>query len=303
LNSDDYYLPGAFDAVIAAVTQAESDVALVFGRGLRVGPEGQEIAPFWPRHPVFNRDALLYGVDYILQPTAFIRREAWKAVGPLDEGLRYCMDYDLWLRLSEKFKVGTITHAVAASREHRESKTFTGGVERWHEISRMIARHTGGAITPGVVLYLLQTVQDLTKNGSTAPLFGPSFQAGIESLWAKTLVPLTAFSANGDWMPTLGAARPPEADPIEWIAARIPEPRMDRMVARHDPERRADGLQRQIDELTAALRYWESQAAILFENADASARIRYMTGRINHAARRRLESVVRWLLRSDSRTG
>jgi hypothetical protein len=104
-------------------------------------------------------------------------------------------------------------------------------------------------------------------------------------------------------MPTLGAARPPEADPIEWIAARIPEPRMDRMVARHDPERRADGLQRQIDELTAALRYWESQAAILFENADASARIRYMTGRINHAARRRLESVVRWLLRSDSRTG
>ncbi len=57
----------------------------------------------------YNRDALLYGVDYILQPTAFIRREAWKTVGPLDERLRYCMDYDLWLRL------GTIAHVGIAS--------------------------------------------------------------------------------------------------------------------------------------------------------------------------------------------
>jgi GT2 family glycosyltransferase len=303
LNSDDYYLPGAFDAVVSTLGKAESDVAFVFGRGLRVGPDGREIGPFWPRTPVFNRDALLYGVDYILQPSVFVRRSAWKAVGPLDETLRYCMDYDLWLRLSEKFKVATVPHAVAASREHRESKTFTGGIERWQEIARMIARHTGGAITPGVMLYLLQTVQDLTRSGSTAPLFGPSFQAGIEALWAKTLVPLTAFSANGDWMPTEGAARPPDADPVAWIAAKIAEPHMAPVVARHDPDRRAEDLLKKIDELTAALRHWESQAAILLEQADASVRFRYMSGRLGHAARRRLDSVVRWILRSGSRTG
>jgi hypothetical protein len=62
----------------------------------------------------YIRDALLYGVDYILQPTAFIRREAWRTVGPLEERLRYCMDYDFWFRLSERFEVGTIPHVVAA---------------------------------------------------------------------------------------------------------------------------------------------------------------------------------------------
>jgi hypothetical protein len=117
------------------------------------------------------------------------------------------------------------------------------------------------------------------------------------------MAPLTVFSANGDWMPTAGAVRPPDVDPIEWIAAKLAEPQLAPVVARVDPERRVEDLARQIDELTSALRHWESQAAILLENADASARIRYMTGRITHATRRRLDSVVRWLLRGDSRTG
>jgi GT2 family glycosyltransferase len=289
LNSDDYYLPGAFDAVVSTVSKVESRVGLVFGRGLRVGPDGQDIAPFWPRDPVFNRDALLYGVDYILQPTAFIRREAWKTVGPLDERLRYCMDYDLWLRLSERFEVGTIPHVVAASREHPDSKTLSGGVERWYEISQMIARHTGGAITPGVVLYLLQTLRDLTQTGRTAALFGSSFQAASESLWRKALLPLTAFSATSDWLPTVAGARPEGADPIEWMVARIKR------------ETHEKGPAEQIDELTAALRYWEAQAAVLLERADASAKIRYLGGRIGHAVRRRMGNVVRWLRRIDDK--
>jgi hypothetical protein len=299
LNSDDYYLPGAFEALVSTVTKVDGDVGLIFGRGLRVGPEGQHIGPFWPRHPVFNRDALLYGVDYILQPAAFIRRDAWKAVGPLDEHLRYCMDYDLWLRLSEKFEVRTIDHAVAASREHPETKTVTGGIERWHEISRMIARHTGGAITPGVVLYLLQTLRDLSQTGRTAPLFGSSFQAGIDSLWTRTSRPLTAFSPDGDWMPTVDEVRPKDTDPVEWIVARVkhgPD------VAPYDWEGRVEELVRQIDELTAALRHWEAQAAILLSHADAAAKIRYMSNRIGHGTRRRLEGVVRWLRRANSKT-
>jgi GT2 family glycosyltransferase len=295
LNSDDYYLPGAFEAVVSTVSNVESRVGLVFGRGLRVGPEGLPIGPFWPRDPAFNRDALLYGVDYILQPTAFIRREAWKTVGPLDERLRYCMDYDLWLRLSAKFEVGTVAHTVAASREHPESKTLTGGIERWYEISQMIARHTGGAITPGVILYLLQTLRALTQSGHTAPLFGSSFQAASESLWREAFLPLTTFSANGDWLPTVDRARPEGTDPIEWMIARIKPDKPDREGAASYSETPTAELLKQIHELTAALRYWEAQAAVLLEQADASAKIRYLGGRIGHAARRRLGNVVRRL--------
>lgn len=116
-------------------------------------------------------------------------------------------------------------------------------------------------------------------------------------------MPLTAFSANGDWMPTAGAVWPPNVDPVEWIVSRLAEPQMASVVARHDPERRSEELAKQIEELTIALRHWESQASILLEKADASARIRYMASRVSYSAGRRLERVVRWLLRSDSRTG
>jgi len=49
------------------------------------------------------------------------------------------------------------------------------------------------------------------------------------------------------------------------------------------------------------LRTWESQAAVLLERADASAKIRYLGGRIGHAAKTRMGNVVRWLRRIDDK--
>ena len=74
-------------------------------------------------------------------------------------------------------------------------------------------------------------------------LLGPSFQTVSESLWRKSLLPLTAFSASSDWLPTIDRARPEGADPIEWMVARIKRETHEKEPAK------------QIDELTAAVRY------------------------------------------------
>ena len=43
-------------------------------------------------------ESLLYH-DYLGQPAVFFRRSLFATVGPLDESLHYCMDWDLFLRM------------------------------------------------------------------------------------------------------------------------------------------------------------------------------------------------------------
>ncbi len=323
LNSDDYYLPGAFEAIAGVVSGLDDSIGFVFGRGIRVAEDGNEIGMFWPRKPVFDRNALLYGADYVLQPTAFIKRALWQAAGPLDESLRYCMDYDLWLRLSAMFGVAPVDHPVAVSREHGGSKTATGGIDRWYEIHRMVCRHSGGLITPGVVLYLVETLRQITRAAPIAPVFGAAFHAHLDRLWSDALAPVSAFSRPGDWLPIESRHCPPEIDAIHWMAANLkPRARAD-ALSRHAagegklllPDDRADWL-RQIYELNEAVRYWERQAeerlrqvearheaarfwkslaTDLLRRCDTPTKLRHAGGRIAHAIKTRAAAVNRLL--------
>ena len=96
LNSDDTYLPGALHKVGEVFAQYP-DVDLVYGDYVYTDVGGQ---PLRRRH-VFasiSYESLLYH-DYLGQPAVFFRRSLFERVGPLDESLHYCMDWDLFLRM------------------------------------------------------------------------------------------------------------------------------------------------------------------------------------------------------------
>lgn len=96
LNSDDTYLPGALDEV-GRFFAGHPDIDLVYGDYVYTDAAGQ---PMRRRH-VFNSiayESLLYH-DYLGQPAVFFRRSLFGKVGPLDESLHYCMDWDLFLRM------------------------------------------------------------------------------------------------------------------------------------------------------------------------------------------------------------
>ena len=148
LNADDFYLPGAFAAFADAASASGIETALLFGEGEVLDQQHQR-RKFWPHPACFDRNALLYGLDYIVQPATFFRRSALDAVGPLRRDYHYCMDYDLWLRISFKFGVKVIDHPIAVSREHAATKTAGGGFRRWLEIQTMIASHANVPADPG----------------------------------------------------------------------------------------------------------------------------------------------------------
>lgn len=157
LNSDDYYWGDCLWTVGKAYARHPGH-GLYFGNGLRYDQRAGVYIPFNTRHVAMDREALSYGADFILQPSTFFLRRAWQEVGGLDEQLRFCMDWDIFIRIAARYPCVLINEFLGVSREYEETKTRSGKMERVFEIIRMVRRHTHRELTPGGLLYLLETV-------------------------------------------------------------------------------------------------------------------------------------------------
>ena len=120
LNSDDTYMPGAL-AAVGGFFASHPDVDLVYGDYLYTDAEGN---PMRRRHvfDTISYESLLYH-DYLGQPAVFFRRSLLEKVGPLDESLHYCMDWDLFLRMWRVCRPRHLPRVLATYRLDRAAKS------------------------------------------------------------------------------------------------------------------------------------------------------------------------------------
>lgn len=145
LNSDDLYLPGALQTVAEHfATHPECDV--VYGGASYVDTAGHYVAAY----PTGNPEDLRFGC-FVCQPAVFLRRRVFETIGGLDESLRYCMDYDWWLRIGRRFRMYRIAEELAAYRLHPHSKSVAEQLEARREAVEVTRRQLGA--TPLTVLY------------------------------------------------------------------------------------------------------------------------------------------------------
>jgi glycosyltransferase involved in cell wall biosynthesis len=156
LNSDDVYEPGAIRAAVEYFKKHD-DVALLYGEGDIIDEHGKKLRRFGATQP-FDLWTLIYIWDYIMQPTTFFKREALQEVGYLDENLNWCMDWDLWIKIAKRFKVGYMDRVLASSREYADTKTSTGGWKRFREIVAVMRKHGRMKYPPGYFLYGTSTM-------------------------------------------------------------------------------------------------------------------------------------------------
>ncbi len=175
LNADDVLAP---DAVEHAVREFERspETGLIYGRGTILDKDGAETGPFAGIEP-FNLWRLLHTLDYVLQPAAFFRRDAYEASGGLDRGLHWAMDWDLWLKLAGVAEVRFLDRVLAGSREWGATKTATGGWRRIRELGSLAKRHAGRSWTPGVRLYALDTLRQ--KLRAALPALSGAVDSGV----------------------------------------------------------------------------------------------------------------------------
>ena len=96
LNSDDVWEAGAVRAACDFL-DAHPEVDVVYGDARYVDADDRPVEPYHTEPWDLGR---FLDACYIAQPAAFFRRRVVDRHGGLDERLRYCLDYEYWLRLA-----------------------------------------------------------------------------------------------------------------------------------------------------------------------------------------------------------
>lgn len=141
LNSDDFYLPGAL-LEIGRAFAGDREASLIYGLTRRVDADGR---PMGTVGSAFSWRKMLYSHQVIPQPSAFFRRAAVEAAGPLDESLHYSMDYDFLLRLAREGPVRMIPRPLAGATIHADAKTTRDRGAANAETHRVRLRYARGA--------------------------------------------------------------------------------------------------------------------------------------------------------------
>lgn len=110
-DADDVSDPARLERQLA-VLEADPGIAVVGCRMREVDGAGRELAPRTTFAAGDVRDVLMR-FNPIPNTAAAFRRDAALAVGGYDARYRYATEYDLWLRLAERWRVVTIDEVLA----------------------------------------------------------------------------------------------------------------------------------------------------------------------------------------------
>ena len=155
LNADDVLLPGALRKVRDFINRVER-VDWIAGNQLLIDDAGKvlkcSVGNGW--HDWLYRHA----VPHVYGPSSFFRRELLEHVGGLDVSLKYCMDWDLWIKFMKSgARFERIDEYLWAQRQWLGSKTQRKMSEQedalfWGEINEMLERNSVAATRTGTLM-------------------------------------------------------------------------------------------------------------------------------------------------------
>ena len=144
LNADDLLLPGALKRVLDRINKIDG-IEWIVGNQLLIDDAGNvlkcSVGNGW--HDWLYKNA----VPHVYGPSAFFRRELFEKVGGFDTSLKYCMDWELWIKFMKAgAKYVRINDYLWAQRQWSGSKTQRPltkeeWAEQQGEIRQMLAKN------------------------------------------------------------------------------------------------------------------------------------------------------------------
>ncbi|MGZ8693865.1 MAG: glycosyltransferase family 2 protein [Gaiellaceae bacterium] len=123
INSDDYYLPGAFEAAVSALER--SDALWMVGASRFVDADGKPTEVWRPQPLPAGRIWWILGPWGVPQPSTFWRREAFERHGYFREDMHYVFDTEYGLRLAFAGELPVaIDQELAVRVVHPEAKSW-----------------------------------------------------------------------------------------------------------------------------------------------------------------------------------
>ncbi len=131
LNSDDTYEPGAFKK-ISDFFENNPDKKWAYGKCKIIDKQDREIRKpiTWYKNLLLKKYSYkkLLTENFISQPATFWRKELLDEIGNFNEQENFCMDYEYWLRIGQKYKAGVINDYLSNFRYYSDSKS--GNVDK-----------------------------------------------------------------------------------------------------------------------------------------------------------------------------
>jgi glycosyltransferase involved in cell wall biosynthesis len=123
INSDDYYLPGAFDAAIG--TLEASDALWAVGAARYVDADGRVTEVWRPQLPPKQRHWWILDPWGVPQAATFWRREVFKRFGEFRQDMHYVFDTEFGIRLALADALpALIDRELAVRVVHAEAKSW-----------------------------------------------------------------------------------------------------------------------------------------------------------------------------------
>lgn len=143
LNSDDEFLPGAFERMVRAF-EARSEADYISGCGYFINGQGARVRRIVPTR--MSVTDYLYGVCTMFQQGTFFRRRCWERAGGFNIENRTCWDGELFLAFARAgLRHEVIYEDVATFRIHGESISGSGKLREAYQrdVNRIFVAATG----------------------------------------------------------------------------------------------------------------------------------------------------------------
>lgn len=143
LNADDLLLPQTLNCLRAYLNE-HSSAEWIAGNQIYIDANGKILRCSRGNH--WHDFLYQHAPVHVYGPSSFFSRDLWNRVGGTDETLRYCMDWDLWLKFRKAgARFERLDHYCWALRRHSGSKTQGGERDKedihWQEIHAMCKRN------------------------------------------------------------------------------------------------------------------------------------------------------------------
>ncbi|WP_076260288.1 glycosyltransferase [Intrasporangium flavum] len=145
IGDDDELYPTGL-RTLADLLEADHGAVVSFGACDYMDDAGRVFAV--SRAGRWARRVLAWGPDLIPQPASLTRLPAIRAVGAYDEGLRFVMDLDMFLRLRRQGRFLTTGERIASYRWHPDALTVANRGISIAEAEKVKRRHLPGPLRP-----------------------------------------------------------------------------------------------------------------------------------------------------------
>lgn len=144
INSDDAYVPGAFEKVASAFETDKKKnwltgyCNIVDGDDKPIRSIIASYKNFWLNHYSYNKLSVL---NFVSQPATFWKKDVIDKFGYFDETLHYTMDYDYWLKIGKDNDPIILKTPLCDFRIHNQSKGETAFKKQFNQDFEVCKRY------------------------------------------------------------------------------------------------------------------------------------------------------------------